>query len=174
VRVLLLPLTVRSFKQAQLRRVKLDVLQPQLEALKQKLAADPERLAKETLDLQMKAGVLPSLGTFATMLVQAPIGMGVYAAIQRGLGAGRRFLWVSDLARPDGWLVLALVALTVLSATTNPDLPPGGRLLAVMIPAALTAVTVWHLSSGLGLYMFASTAVAVAQSLVLRRRPVAR
>ena len=45
-----------------------------------------------------------------SVAIQLPLFGGLYAfnnLVRAGLVAGRRFLWIADLGRPDGWIALA-------------------------------------------------------------------
>ncbi|MEA3346445.1 MAG: YidC/Oxa1 family membrane protein insertase [Chloroflexota bacterium] len=97
VRVLTFPLNWQQIKSS----VKMQELQPQLEALQKKYRENKEKLAQEQMKLYREAGVNP-LGGCLPMLIQFPIWIGLYRALyrlanQQLLGA---FLWIKDLGFP--------------------------------------------------------------------------
>jgi membrane protein insertase Oxa1/YidC/SpoIIIJ len=101
-------------------------------------------------------------------LLPLTIRLALYSAISRGLGAGRRFLWISDLAKPDLLLVAITGALTYWTniAGASRDVTRT----AAVISAALTIAIMWRVSAALGLYWASSTAVGAVQAFWLRRR----
>lgn len=113
----------------------------------------------------IRVALLPR-GTFASMLVQAPI----YGALSRAIaGAGpgiRGFLWVRDLAAPDVGIALAAAACAALAAKLDPNATAASR--AWVAAAAITFVFAWRIAAGVGLYWVASNVVGVGQALALR------
>ena len=113
VRLALLPLTLRLARRAREQQVKLAALQPEIEALQRRYANDALSLFRETRSLHAKHGIkLVTPSSVVGMAVQFPVLGGLFAAVRNGLGAKVRFLWVADLARPDGALLLVIAALT--------------------------------------------------------------
>jgi len=97
IRVLTFPLNWQQIKSS----IKMQELQPQLEALQKKYRKNREKLAQEQMKLYQEAGINP-LGGCLPMLVQLPIWIGLYRALykladQQLLGA---FLWIRDLGFP--------------------------------------------------------------------------
>jgi YidC/Oxa1 family membrane protein insertase len=168
IRIALLPVTIRMARRAREHQDALDRLQPQLERLRRRYANDEKRMLEETLALRRQhgVGVLPR-GTFAAMLIQAP----VYGALYRAIASSARsiggFLWIRDLTGPD--VVVAGIAAALAAAGAKLDASPSSASRAWIAAAAITFVFAWRLASGVGLYWVASSAVGVGQSLVLRR-----
>jgi len=175
VRLALLPLTLYLGRRTQRREALLKELQPELERLRSRYGKDPEKLGRETMELYRRHNVRPvdAVG-WAGVLVQMPFMAGLYTAIQRGLGAGSRFLWIADLSQADLLLALLVAGLTALAGVLQPNAQPQARLMLTVLPALATLLFVGRLAAGLGLYWAASSAVGVVQSLLLRRRPAAR
>ena len=169
IRVALLPFTIRLARRAGQQQAKLAALQPELAQLKERFAKQPEVLAAETLALYRRNDVkLLDSSSIGVLLVQLPLISALYGAIARGIGAGRRFLWIKDLAKPDLLLVAITAALTYFTALFG-----GARdaaRTAAVISAALTVIIMWRVSAALGLYWASSTAVGYVQTLWLRRR----
>jgi YidC/Oxa1 family membrane protein insertase len=171
VRLILLPLTLRAAEQGWLRQRKLEALKPQIESLRRRHARDPSTQAAALQALYREHGLTAGLGSgLLTTLVQAPLGMGIYAAIRRGAAGAGSFLWIPRLVRPDLGLALLVAALSLAAATLNPVLPEQARLAMQWLPALLAFLMVWHLAAGLGLYWLGSSSATVLQALLLRRR----
>jgi YidC/Oxa1 family membrane protein insertase len=97
-----LPLTYKSFKSMK----KLQELQPEIQALREKYKDNPQAMNKEVLLLYRKYGVNPMSGCLP-MLLQLPIFIALYNTLLRAYelkNAG--FLWIKDLAEPDRFIVL--------------------------------------------------------------------
>ena len=104
--IILLTILVRSCmfplsrKQA-LAAAKMQELQPELTALKEKYKNAPEKFAKAQLDLFSKNKCHP-LGGCLPALIQLPIFFGLYQAFNISVEMrGAHFLWVDNLAAPD-------------------------------------------------------------------------
>ena len=173
IRVALLPVTIRMARRAREHQDALRRLEPELERLRRRHAADQQRLIEETMALHREhgVGVFPR-GTLGAMLIQAPIFGALYRAITTGARNVGGFLWIRDLAEPD--IVLAIVASigAAIAAKVDPCAATSSR--AWIPAAAITFVFAWRIAAGVGLYWVASSAVGVGQSLILRRHSIPR
>lgn len=170
-RFALLPLTIKAACSALQRQKKLQSIQPELEKLKKQHKNSPEQLSRQTLELYKKhqINLLDKKGLLSGIL-QAPLFIGMIAAINRIVGTGGGFLWIADLARPDFLLTAIAATLTLLASILTPNLNEQGKALVIWMPVLLTAVFLWKLSAGIGLYWVASNLVSVLQSLIVRRK----
>ena len=168
IRIALLPLTIRMARRAREHQETLRQLEPELERIRRRHAANQQRMIEETMALHLKHGVgLLPRGTLGTMLVQAPIYGTVYRAITTGARRVGGFLWMRDLAAPD--IVLAIVAAIFAAISAKVDAGAASTSRAWIAAAAITFVFAWRIAAGVGLYWAASSAVSVGQSLILRR-----
>ena len=175
VRFALMPLTLRVAQRMQLRQRILQSLQPQLERLKTRYANNPDRLTRETFKLYRENGVrFFDLKSIGVTLLQMPVMAGLYSAISKGLGVGKRFLWIRDLAQPDILVGLLVGFLTFGMTALAPSLQSQTKLMLLVLPSIVTLVIVSQMSSGIGLYWAASNAVSLIQSLILRRMSTKR
>lgn len=94
----------------------------------------------------------------------------VYGAIRGSLTASSAFLWIKNLASPDGWLTLAILLLTGLSTYFLPSNSEHMRTAMVAIQVTVTFLIVWKLAAGLGLYWASSSLVGLFQAVWLRQR----
>jgi YidC/Oxa1 family membrane protein insertase len=104
--IILLTLIVRglmfpiSRRQAVLS-IKMQELGPEMKKLQEKYKHDPTKRNQAVMELYRKHGVNP-LGGCLTLLLQMPVFMGLYYALQESVHfrlAG--FLWIDNLAAPD-------------------------------------------------------------------------
>jgi YidC/Oxa1 family membrane protein insertase len=169
-RMALLPLNLAVAQRSRARRVALEALEPELDALRIQHAHDSLALAAAIDRLHRDKGV-PSVGplSFVSLVIQAPLGWGLFAALRSGLDAGRRFLWIADLGRPDLALVVLTAALGGIAGALNPDLASMARLVAALASMVMAGVMLSHLSSGIALSWAASNAVGALQMGLLRR-----
>jgi YidC/Oxa1 family membrane protein insertase len=174
IRLALLPMTLRLAIRARETQRKLRSLAPELERLKKKHAADPLALAEATRALYQSHGVelVPS-GMLRSLIIQAPIGAGLYQAITQGLVRGGRFLWVADLTHPDFVVALLAAALgSAAAAIAGAGAPESASRHAALISGIVTLIVAWRLAAGLGLYWAASSLVGALQAILVRRHPV--
>ena len=131
VRLALVPWTRRMMRRAHERQAVLARLKPQLDRLQKRYANDQRRLAEETLALYKANGVrMFDPQALVGYAILAPLFGGLYGAVRAGLGAGKRFLWVADLARPDAAMALVASALVGLSiALGRADTAEAARML---------------------------------------------
>jgi YidC/Oxa1 family membrane protein insertase len=176
VRLALLPLTLRLARRARHQQRRLTALRPQLERLQTRFASDPARMLRETQALHQRHGIRlidprSLLGTVA----QLPLLAGLFAAVRSGLGAGVRFLWIADLARPDRALVLIVagIAGTAASLAPAPTTQQAATTVAAVIAAIATIGFLWSGSGAIALSWGAGSVVSGLQSWLLRREELA-
>ena len=88
--------------QASTRSMKrMQALQPQMAAIKEKYKDDPLKANKRTMEF-MKENKVSPLGGCLPMLLQMPVFIGFFYMIRTAIELrGATFLWVSDLSKPD-------------------------------------------------------------------------
>jgi YidC/Oxa1 family membrane protein insertase len=144
-------------------------LNPALEALRERLKADPTELARQTMALYRENGVrfidklsLLNIGS------QSVFGLGIFQALNR-MQFHSKFLWIAHLAKPDLWLTLLVGALMLLGMALMPGaLHETNMLLMLAVAVIVSVVAIAALPSALGLYWATSNAVTVVQTLALR------
>jgi YidC/Oxa1 family membrane protein insertase len=97
VRGAMFPISIKQARSA----AKMQALQPELAALKEKYGKDKEKFAREQMELFRKHNHNPFTGCLPVFL-QLPIFMGLYQALNHAVDlrlAG--FLWIDNLAAPD-------------------------------------------------------------------------
>lgn len=81
-------------------------LQPQLQSLQRQYAGDQARLNQETMALYQRAGINPATGclwSLVLMAINLTIWIGLYQTVRNLSGLQEGFLWLPDLALPNGW-----------------------------------------------------------------------
>lgn len=172
VRLTLLPLTLHLARKMIANQKKVKALQPQVEAIRTRLAADPKAMftAISALYKEHGAHMIDRSNLFGAM-AQLPVFLLMYKAISNASAAvgmgGTGFLWIRNLATPDvalSAIVLALTAVASFYAPTGAD----NAMLMMVIQVAVLAFVLWQLSAGVGLYWAASATVSVIQTGILR------
>lgn len=169
VRLALLPLTLRLSRKMLDNKRKVQALQPQVEALKARLANDPKQLFKEMSALYKRHGAqLIDRSGLLGAFVQMPVFGLLYKAISGASAGAGPFLWIRSLASPDALLTAIVLALTALSAYYFPSETAAAVTAMMLVQVLVTAVIMWKLSAGLGLYWLASNLVSLLQTGILR------
>lgn len=109
IRLLILPLMIKQTKSSKA----MQAIQPEMQKLKEKYSSKDQKtqqkLQQETMALFQKHNINPLAGCFP-ILIQMPILIGFYHAINRTREiAEHSFLWF-DLGSPDPYYILPLVA----------------------------------------------------------------
>ena len=172
IRLALMPLTLRMARRARAQQVKIAALKPELEALQRRFAKDPGRLVQETRALYAAHDIkLFTPDSLIGIGIQLPLLSGLFAAVRTGLGARVRFLWIADLAKPEGLLALGVAALTAWAVSGTPT--PSGQSSVVnpivVISVLGTLVFLWTASSAVALSVGAGSLVSVLQNWILAR-----
>ena len=170
-RLALLPITLHMAYRSIDVQAALKKLEPRLSQIRKKHKDDPRRIWEETARLHQKHGIKVVDGrSFIGLLVQIPLFLGLFAAVQRGLSSSGRFLWIKDLMKPDPLLACVCAVLTGLSGFFASNAPEQQRSIAFLLPAVLTLFFLWRMTGGVVIYSFASGLVGLVQSLLVRRR----
>jgi membrane protein insertase Oxa1/YidC/SpoIIIJ len=105
------------------------------------------------------------------ILVQWPLMAALFGAVRKGLGARVGFLWVTDLARPDRWLITTAAMLAAGgSAMLVPAGSPRGTAEAmVVLSGVMTFVFLWFASSAIAISYGAGSLVSMLQGWLIRQ-----
>jgi YidC/Oxa1 family membrane protein insertase len=96
------PLTLKSMTSMK----KMQVLQPKIQALKEKHAANPQKLNKEIMELYKIEKINP-LGGCLPIILQMPVFIGLYQVLWRSVSLkNANFLWIKDLSEPDRLFIM--------------------------------------------------------------------
>jgi YidC/Oxa1 family membrane protein insertase len=181
IKLLFWPLT-----QASTRSMKrLQALQPQMNAIKQKYKDDPVKMNKKTMEF-MKENKVSPLGGCLPMLLQIPVFFGFYKMIQSAIELrGAHFLWVSDLSKPDTLFTIPgttfpfnllplIMGVTMLwQARLTPPSPGMDPMQAKMMRymPLMFLVFLYNFSAGLALYWTVQNLLTIAQTKLTRMAP---
>jgi YidC/Oxa1 family membrane protein insertase len=157
-RLALLPLTLRMAYRSLQIQAALRKVEPELSRIRKRYKDDPQRMWEETTRVHRREGInILSGGSLLGILIQAPLFIGLFSAIRRGLTGAGRFLWIKDLLKADPLLAAVCALLTGLAAMLGANAPEQQRTATIVIPAALTLIVLWRMSAGVTIYTFSSS-----------------
>lgn len=114
VKTVLLPLTNRAFRSS----IAMQMLQPRIEAIKERYANDQQRANEEIMALYKKNKVSP-MGGCLPLLLQMPVFIALFGVLRNAVELrGAAFLWISDLTLPDALFSWG-VEIPLIGATFN-------------------------------------------------------
>lgn len=169
VRLALLPLTLHLSRRMLANGRTIAALQPQVDAIKARLSADPAAMFAAISALCKEHGAhMIDRSSLWGALVQLPVFGLLYKAISNaGTGSGA-FLWIRNLATPDAALTAIVLVLTAVSAYYFPSASGAPATFLAVVQVMVAAFFLWKLSAAMGLYWAASASVGVVQTGVLR------
>lgn len=183
VRLMIFPL---SRKQAMTAK-RMQELQPQMIAIKEKYKDDKERQGRETMDLYRKAGVNPFSGCLIAM-IQLPVFMGLWQTLNNSVALRHApFLYIDNLAAPDALFrfpgtipylgdyfnLLPIVSVGLMWMQMKLFSPPPANEEAELQQKMFSFMMIfmsfmfYKVPSGLGLYFITSSLWAVCERLLL-------
>ena len=169
IRFITFPLQYKSFKSMK----KMQLIQPELNKLKEKYKDEPQKFQKESLEFMKKSGANPLGGCFP-ILLQMPVFFAFYTVLGNAVElVGAPFIWwIHDLSHKDPYYILpVLVAVSFfvqqkLTPTTITD--PTQQKIMLFMPI-LFAFFMKDLPSGLNLYIFVSTLMGMGQQFLVNK-----
>ena len=170
VKLLLLPLTQKSFGQMQ----RMSALKPQMDEVREKYGKDKARLNQEMMNLYKREKVNP-LGGCLPMLLQMPIWIALYRTIYSSaeLYQAPMGLWIHDLSAPDPYFVMPLLLGVMMFAqqklTPTATDSQQAKMMLYIMPVMFT-VFMLFLPAGLNLYILVNTLLSLFQQYYLKRK----
>ena len=174
IKVAFFPLMSKQYKSMK----QMQVIAPEMKALREKLKSKPEKLQQEMLKLYKKHNVNPIKGCLP-MLVQIPFFIGIYATIlsdsfksllaEPGVYQGLFPFWLSDLSAADGTMILpVLLAGFTYWSQKLMAVDPTQKKLLILSPIMILFFGI-TLRSGVLIYWTVSTVVSTLQQLAITR-----
>ncbi len=175
IKLLLWPFTHQSYKSMK----RMQLLQPEIAAIKEKYKGDNQRVQKETMNLYSKYGVNPAGGCLPTLL-QMPILFALFAFFRMAVELRQQpfILWITNLSAPDilyhlpfkipffgidqisGLAILLGITMFFQQKMTMKD--PSQKAMVYSMPI-LFMLMFMAFSSGLNLYYFMFNLLSIGQ-----------
>ncbi len=188
LRVIFLPLTVKSMKSMKDVQNKMKKLKPEIDALKEKYKNDKSTQQAEMMKLYTSNNINPlsSLGGCLPLLIQFPVFIALYFALLYSIDLRHSsFLWINDLSQPEYLFDVLGIPFRILpllmgiswffSQKLTPMTSPGSEAMEMQMklmqfmPIIFT-VMFWGLPSGLILYWTVSNILSIGQQLYINRQ----
>ena len=171
IKIILYPLTYSSMTSMK----KMQTLQPEIAALKEKYKDDSAKMNKEMMGLYKKRGLNP-LGGCLPLVLQMPIFFAFYTTLRSAVELrGAEFLWMADLSEKDPLFVLPILMGVSMFAQQKmtPAQDPRMKMLTYMMPLIFT-VMFFNFPSGLVLYWLVSNVLQIGQQYYINKRTTAK
>lgn len=180
IRLLLWPLSIPQIKSSR----KIQLLQPKIAEIRERLKDDPQQQQMETMKLYREYGINP-VGGCLPMLLQLPILYALWATLSSAIAIRQQgfALWIHDLSIPDTIAVLpfsipllgnTLSGLAILMGVTlffqqkMMITDPKQKAMIYIMPVMLTLMFN-HLPSGLNLYYLTFNLLAIGQQVYMTK-----
>lgn len=152
---------------------KMRMLQPKLQAMRERIGDDRQRMSQEMMELYKKEKVNP-LGGCLPILLQMPIFIALYWALMESVELRHSpfFGWIHDLSAQDPYYILPLLmgasmfVIQKMSPTTITD--PMQQKIMTFMPVMFTFFFLWF-PSGLVLYWLVSNIVTLIQQTLIHK-----
>jgi len=177
IRILFWPLTHKSTESMK----KMQALQPQMAALKEKFKDNPKKMQMETMALYRENKVNPVSGCLP-IVIQIPVFIALFVVLRSAVELRfAEFLWVVDLSEPErlfaNILPYPLNILPIFMAATQAwqqSLMPAGdpvqqKVMLVFMPIMML-VMFYMMPSALVLYWSTNQTIVIAQQLIQKYR----
>lgn len=170
VRLIMWPLNQSAMRSS----IKMQRLQPELQAVQAKFKSDPQKQQQEIMRVYREHGMSPfsPLAGCLPALIPMPVLMALFFVFQNTIEfRGVPFLWLHDISLHDPLYILPLAmgaSMAVLSWIGMRNAPPNpqAKMMAWMFPAMLTVVLL-NSAAGLSLYYFVQNLAALPQQWLI-------
>ena len=165
IRIVTFPLQYKSIVSMK----KLQLVQPELTKLREKYKDDPARMQKESMELFKRSGANP-LGGCLPLLLQMPVFFAFYKVLYSAveLVDAPFYGWLTDLSNKDPYYVLPVLMTGAMflqqKTTPNTITDPVQRKMMMFMPLIFGFI-MKDMPSGLSLYIFVSTLLAILQQV---------
>ena len=180
VRVIFWPLTHKGTESMK----RMQALQPQMKAIKEKYKDNPQRVQQETMALYKENKVNP-MGGCLPMFIQVPVFIALFAVLRSAIELRySSFLWISDLSEPENLfagMIPVVGSLNILPLLMSATMmwqqkltPTAGdaqqqKMMAVMMPVMMLFFF-YSMPSGLVLYWTTSQVLMIVQLLIKKKK----
>jgi len=160
------PLTFKSYSSMR----KMQMLQPEMAALKKKYEKDPQRLNSETMNLYKKSKVNPFTGCLP-MFIQMPVFFALYAILRTtiDLRCSPFMLWITDLSSKDPYYILPILTGATMFVSQKLSLTDQSQKMMVYIMPIMLTFLFLSLPAGINLYWLVYNLLSVVQQMVIKR-----
>jgi YidC/Oxa1 family membrane protein insertase len=168
IKILFVPLQYKSYKSMK----GMQVIQPKVAALQEKLKDDKDRLNKELIKLYRDHKVNP-VGGCLPMVLQMPVFVALFNILYMTIDLRQAPLggWITDLSVQDPYYVLPIimgVTMVIQQKITPTTMDPTQAKIMLMLPAFMTFLFI-NFPAGLVLYWLTNNTLTILQQVVTDR-----
>ena len=172
VRLLLWPFNQRAMRTS----MKMQVLQPELQAVQEKYKAEPQKMQAEVMRVYSEHGMSPfsALSGCLPMLLPMPVFITLFFVFQNTIEfRGVPFLYLTDISQKDPTFIIPLLMAAsafLLSWIGMRGVPPNpqAKIMAYMFPAMMFAFF-FSAAAGLNLYYMVQNLAALPQQWLISK-----
>ncbi len=172
VRLILWPLNQGAMRSS----LKMQRIQPELNAIQQKYKGDPQRLQTEMMRVYKEHGMSPfsAFSGCLPLLIPMPVLFALFFVFQNTIEfRGVPFLWLADISLKDPFYIIPLfmgLSMFVLSWIGLRSAPPNpqAKMMAYVMPVMMTVLFA-NFASGLNLYYAVQNVAALPQQWLIAR-----
>ena len=170
VRLLLWPLNTKAMRTS----MKMQVMQPELQAIQTRYKSDPQKLQTEMMKVYKEHGMSPfsMFSGCLPLLLPMPVLFALFFVFQSTIEfRGVPFMWLQDISLKDPFYILPLVmgvSMFVLSWIGSRNTPPNPqtKMMMYLFPVMMTFLLA-NLASGLNLYYAVQNIAALPQQWLI-------
>ncbi|SQI44483.1 Oxa1Ec [Leminorella richardii] len=169
VRGIMYPLTKAQYTSM----AKMKLLQPKLQAMRERIGDDKQRMSQEMMALYKEEKVNPLGGCFP-LIIQMPIFLALYYMLMGSIELRHApfALWIHDLSAQDPYYILPLLMggtmFMIQKMSPTPVTDPMQQKIMTYMPVIFTVFFLWF-PSGLVLYYIVSNLVTIIQQKLIYR-----
>lgn len=172
VRLVLWPFNQKAMRSS----MKMQAIQPELQAVQDKYKADPQKMQQEVMRVYKEHGMSPfsALSGCLPMLIPMPVFITLFFVFQNTIEfRGVPFLYISDISQPDHTFIIPILMAAsayALSWIGMRGMPPNpqAKIMGYVFPAMMF-VFFYSAAAGLNLYYMVQNIAALPQQWLISR-----
>ena len=170
IKVIFYPLTKHSLTSMR----KMQKMQPQMAAIKEKYKDDKEKMNRELMELYKRHQINPVSGCLP-MILQIPVFIALYEVLYVSIDLRQApfFFWIRDLSEKDPYYISPLLmgaTMFVQQKMTPTSADPAQAKVMLFMPIIFTYMFL-KFPSGLVVYWLANNLLTIAQQYYIQRMP---
>ena len=152
---------------------KMKALNPRIQAMRESLKDDPQKMQQEMLKIYREEKVNP-IGGCLPILIQIPVFIALYSVLSSSVEIRNApwMLWITDLSVKDPLFVLPalMTASSLLQTWLNPTPPDPVQAKMMWIMPLLFSVMFFFFPAGLVLYWLTNNVLSIAQQWMINKQ----
>ncbi|MGE5452035.1 MAG: membrane protein insertase YidC [Acidobacteriota bacterium] len=152
---------------------KMKALNPRIQAMRESLKDDPQKMQQEMLKIYREEKVNP-IGGCLPIVIQIPVFIALYSVLSSSVEIRNApwIGWITDLSVKDPYFVLPalMTASTLLQTWLNPTPPDPVQAKMMWIMPLLFSVMFFFFPAGLVLYWFTNNVLSIAQQWMINKQ----